>query len=123
MTLKIGVLGCSRVAEKYFFPYIGKSNDAEIDFIASRSISKAEEWSKKYNCKNFGTYEDAINADLDAIYISLPISLHEEWCIKSAESGKHILCEKSSTDSFDSAKKIIKSCKDNNVRILEALAF
>ena len=123
MTLKIGVLGCSRVAEKYFFPYMEKSTDAEIGFIASRSISKAEEWSKKYNCKNFGTYEDAINADLDAIYISLPISLHEEWCIKSAESGKHILCEKSSTDSFDSAKKIIKSCKDNNVRILEALAF
>ena len=123
MTLKIGVLGCSRVAEKYFFPYISSSKIAELDFIGSRSISKAEEWSKKYNCKNFGNYTDAINADLDLIYISLPISMHEEWSIKAAESGKHVLCEKSSTDSFNSAKKILKSCKNNNVRILEALAF
>ena len=123
MTIKIGVLGCSRVAEKYFFPYITSSKIAELDFIASRSISKAEEWSKKYNCKNFGNYTDAINADLDLIYISLPISMHEEWSIKAAESGKHVICEKSATDSFDSAKKILKSCKNNNIRILEALAF
>ena len=123
MTLKIGVLGCSRVAEKYFFPYITSSKIAELNFIASRSISKAEEWSKKYNCKNFGNYTDAINADLDLIYISLPISMHEEWSIKAAKSGKHVICEKSATDSFDSAKKILKSCKNNNVRILEALAF
>ena len=123
MTLKIGVLGCSRVAEKYFFPHLASSENTELSFIASRSLSKAEEWSKKYNCKNFGNYDDAINADLDLLYISLPISMHEEWSIKAAESGKHILCEKSSTDSFDSAKKILKSCKSNNVRILEAFAF
>ena len=123
MTLKIGVLGCSRVAEKYFFPHLASSETAELSFIASRSLSKAEEWSKKYDCKNFGNYDDAINADLDLLYISLPISMHEEWSIKAAESGKHILCEKSSTDSFDSAKKILKSCKSNNVRILEAFAF
>ena len=49
--------------------------------------------------------------------------MHEEWCIKSAKSGKHILCEKSSTTSYESAKKILNVCKENNVRILEAFAF
>ena len=56
MTLKIGVLGCSRVAEKYFFPYITSSKIAELNFIASRSISKAEEWSKKYNYRKLFIY-------------------------------------------------------------------
>ena len=48
MTIKIGVLGCTRVAEKNFFPNITSYKIAELDFIASRSNSKAEERSKKY---------------------------------------------------------------------------
>ena len=123
MTLKIGTIGCSRVAEKYFFPHINSSENADIEFVGSRSIKKAEEWAKKYGSNKFGDYADVINSNVDAVYISLPIALHEEWAIKAANAGKHVLCEKSSSISYQSAKKMLQACKDNNVRILEALAF
>ena len=42
MTLKIGTIGCSRAAQKYFFPYINSSENADIEFVGSRSIKKAE---------------------------------------------------------------------------------
>ena len=45
------------------------------------------------------------------MYISLPIGLHEEWSIKAAEKGINIICEKSLTTSYESAKKIISACK------------
>ena len=123
MTLKIGTIGCSRAAQKYFFPYINSSENADIEFVGSRSIKKAEEWAKKYDCNKFGNYADVINSDVDAVYISLPIAMHEEWSIKAANAGKHVLCEKSSTISYQSAKKMLQACKNNNVRILEGLAF
>ena len=57
------------------------------------------------------------------VYISTPIGTHEEWAIKAASEGKHVYCEKSSTTSFESAKKILNTVKQNNVRIMEGFMF
>lgn len=123
MKIKFGVLGCSRIAKKTIIPALNSSEIAELVMIGSRSVEKAKEYCERFNC-DYGTYEDVLaNKDIDVVYISLPIGLHEEWAIKSAKVGKHILCEKSSTTSLDSAKRIIKSCKENNVRIMEGFMF
>ena len=123
MVLKIGAIGCSDVAKRQFFPAINSSQLANVEYIGSRSLKKAEEWAKKYGCSKFGTYDDVIDSNIDAVYISLPIGLHEEWTLKAAKAGKHVLCEKSSTTSYESAKKMVKTCKENNIRILEGFAF
>ena len=43
--------------------------------------------------------------------------------MKAAKAGKHVLCEKSSTISYNSAQKIVKECKKNGVRIMENFSF
>ena len=124
MTLKFGVIGCSRIAKKTMLQAINKSEIAELVMIGSRSSEKAGEYCRMFNCDSYGTYEEVLkNKDIDAVYISLPIGLHEEWTIKAAKAGKHVLCEKSSTTSLESAKKMVKACKDNNVRLMEAFMF
>jgi len=122
--IKIGIIGCSTIAKNSTISAILKSNNAELEYIGSRSEEKAVEFAKIFGCKNYGTYDDVLNAeDVDAVYISTPIGNHEEWVLKSAESGKHILCEKSSTTSFNSAKKMITECNKNNVKIMEGFMF
>ncbi len=123
-TLRFGIIGCSRVAESSTIPAILNSNFAKISYIGSRSQQKAKDFATKFNCTKYGSYEDVLNdADVDAVYISLPIGLHEEWTIKAAKAGKHVLCEKSSTTSFESAKKMVQACKENNVRLMEGFMF
>ncbi|MEM3062429.1 MAG: Gfo/Idh/MocA family oxidoreductase [Nitrososphaerota archaeon] len=122
--IRFGIIGCSRIAENSTIPAIMASPYAELVHIGSRDPKKAEQFANKFNCKNYGTYEDVLNnSNIDAVYISTPVGLHEEWSIKAAKGGKHILCEKSSTTSYSSAKKMIDTARKNNIRLMEGLMF
>ncbi len=122
--IRFGIIGCSRIAENSTIPAIMNSEYAELTYIGSRSSENAEKFANKFNCKKYGTYQDVLSDEnVDAVYISTPIGLHEDWTIAAARSGKHILCEKSSTNSYLSAKKMIEITKQNNVRLMEGLMF
>lgn len=122
--IKIGIIGCSTIAKTSTIPAILKSTNSELEFIGSRSEDKAKKFAQDFGCKKYGSYKDVLNDnDVDAVYISTPVGTHEEWVLRAAEAGKHILCEKSSTTSYDSAKKMIRVCKENNVRLMEAFMY
>ena len=121
--IKFGVIGCSAIADSSMIPALLMSKYVELKIVGSRSLLKAESFAKKFSIKDFGSYDDVLASDVDAVYLSLPIGLHEEWTLKSAKAGKHILCEKSSTTSFSSAIKMVNCCKDNSVRLMEGLMF
>jgi predicted dehydrogenase len=122
--INIGIIGCSTIAKNSTIDSILKSNNAKLEHIGSRSNDKALEFSKIFGCKKYGTYDDVINdKNVDVVYISTPVGNHEEWVLKSAKKGKHVLCEKSSTISFESAKKMVKVVKENNVRLMEGFMY
>jgi predicted dehydrogenase len=122
--IKIGIIGCSTIAKSSTVPAILKSTNSKLEFIGSRSEDKAKNFAREFGCEKYGSYEDVLNDDnVDAVYISTPVGTHEEWVLKSAYAGKHIICEKSSTTSFDSAKKMIRICKENNVRLMEGFMY
>ena len=122
--LKFGIIGCSRIAKKAVIPAIIKSEFAELEMIGSRNNEKSKEFSSEFNCKKNGTYDDVIFDDsINAVYISTPIGTHAELAMKAAAAGKHVYCEKSATDSFNSAKQMIECSKNNNVRIMEGFMF
>jgi len=122
--IKFGIIGCSEIANSSTIPAILKSKYAKLEFIGSRTNSKAKKFARKFECEKYGTYEDVLNDNqVDAVYISVPIGLHEKWSIRAAKAGKHILCEKSISDSFKSAKKMVSESKKYNVRIMEGFMF
>ena len=122
--LKFGIIGCSRIAKRSVIPAIIKSEFAELEIIGSRSKDKAEEFAKEFKCEKFGTYEDVISDDsVDVVYISTPIDTHAEWSNKATTVGKHVYVEKSSTNDLKTAKEMVKSAKENNVRLMEGFMF
>ena len=122
--LKFGIIGCSRIAKRSVIPAIIKSEFAELEIIGSRGPSKAKEFAKEFNCDKFGSYDDVILDDsVDIVYISTPIETHAEWSNKATAAGKHVYVEKSSTKDLKSAEEMVKSAKENNVRLMEGFMF
>jgi predicted dehydrogenase len=62
-----------------------------------------------YNYQNFDSIKN--NAEIDAVYIVLPNSMHEEYVIRAAKAGKHVLCEKPMATSAKACQNMIDACK------------
>lgn len=118
--IRLGVLGCSNFLRKRIINAVSKCKYGKIVCLASRDLEKAKKWSEEFNIDFYDSYEGLLKRkDINAVYIALPIGLHKEWAIKSAENGKHIICEKSLAENLDNVKKIIDACKKNNVKLYE----
>lgn len=124
MAVRFGILGCSSVARRRFLPALEKSSLARLEHVGSRSASKAAEYAKAFNCSKAGSYEAVLeDPQVDAVYISIPVALHEPWLRKAVQGKKHILCEKPAFENFRAAREIVRLCRESGVRLMEGYMF
>jgi predicted dehydrogenase len=90
-----GIISTADINRKVI-PGAQASPEVDLIAVASREQSRADAYAQQWGIERaYGSYEALLaDPDVEAVYISLPNTMHCEWSIRALEAGKHVLCEK-----------------------------
>lgn len=119
-----GILGTARIADK-IAPAIQATPVASLVAVASRQADRAAQWAGKYGVAcSYGDYQALLDdPGVDAVYIPLPPSLHEEWTLKAFRAGKHVLCEKPLSTSAASAAVMVQASREAGRLLMDGVMW
>lgn len=123
--IRYAVVGLGHIAQNAILPaFEHATTNSELTAIVSDDPEKLEAMSHEYgveNCFHYDDYELCLRSgEIDAVYVALPNNLHEEYCVRAAEAGIHVLCEKPLAVTEDDCQRIIKACAENDVKLMTA---
>ncbi len=118
-----GILSTAAINEA-IISAIAMSPRSELIAVASRSQVKVDGYAEKHAIpRAYGSYVELLaDTDVDAVYVSLPNSLHAEWIVKAARAGKHVLCEKPLVINLEEFEVVEAAARDFKVVVFEAFA-
>jgi D-xylose 1-dehydrogenase (NADP+, D-xylono-1,5-lactone-forming) len=122
--VKWGILSTAAINRKVI-PGAHASENVDLIAVASRDKQRAEAYAREWGIERaYGSYEALLeDADVEAVYISLPNNLHCEWSIRSLEAGKHVLCEKPMSKRVADVAKAFDAAEKNSRLLMEAFMY
>lgn len=118
--IRLGVLGAAKILEKSVGQSILLSPTVEFAGIAARDPDRARKLSNQFQTKAYTTYEELLaDPSVDAVYIPLPVGLHHEWGLRALKAGKHVILEKSLTNSLEHAEELIELARSRSLLLME----
>ncbi|MBL7698997.1 MAG: Gfo/Idh/MocA family oxidoreductase [Chitinophagaceae bacterium] len=119
----IALVGLGKYSEGQLAPALQETQQCYLAGIVTGTPSKADKWKSKYripqkNIYDYNTFDQIRdNDDIDIIYIVLPNSMHTEYVIRAARTGKHVICEKPMAVTVEDCDRMIEACKKAGVML------
>lgn len=103
--LKVGFIGCGMMGVQHART-LSTFPDVEITALWNRTRDRAERLAAEVGGTVYDRYEDMLQQDLDAVYVSTPDHLHVEYAKAVLDSGKHLFLEKSIATNLEDGAEI-----------------
>jgi predicted dehydrogenase len=123
-TVSWGFLSTANINDK-LLAGAAESDRVDVIAVASRDAARAEAYARERGIERaYGTYEDLLaDPDVEAVYISLPNSLHVEWSVRALEAGKHVLCEKPLSRRAADVERAFEVAGESGRLLMEAFMY
>jgi predicted dehydrogenase len=123
---KIGfaVVGLGLISRNAVLPAFSHCKNVKLAALVSRDAKKAAQWRSKFRAAHSYSNSDydacLANPEVDAVYIATPQGLHEEFTVRAAAAGKHVLCEKPLAATIAQSSRMVEACRKHGVLLMTA---
>ena len=120
--VRVGIIGSQFQAHCHAASISMIEGDMSVVAVASPTSSHAQALADLYRIPRVYTdYKELVkDAEIEAVTIASPNSLHCEMVVAMAEAGKHVICEKPLCVTLDEADRMIEACRAHGVLLLYA---
>lgn len=118
--IKLGIVGTGRIARRFM---------DETKFVSgivaaaayNPEVFSLENFASAYSVMSFSKdYEEFLEC-VDAVYVASPNETHSDYVRRAILAGKHVLCEKPMTFTYDEAVELYRLAHEKNVVLMEGI--
>ena len=123
--VRYAVVGLGHIARTAVLPAFARARrNSKLTALVSGDAQKREALAREYGVGrtfSYEEYDDCLRSgEIDAVYIALPNSLHQEYSVRAANTGVHVLCEKPMAVTEAECRDMIRAAEGGNVRLMTA---
>jgi len=123
--IRYAVIGLGHIAQIAILPaFVQAQQNSTLAALVSDDPEKLRKLSRRYGIRHVCGYDDAdalfASGEVDAVYITLPNSMHREYTERAAQAGLHVLCEKPMAVTSQDCARMIEVTRDNGVKLMIA---
>lgn len=123
-SVRYAVIGLGWIAQEVVLPAFEHGAHSELAALVTGDADKARELGQAYKIPRTYSYQEfdhlLATGKIDAVYISLPNSMHAEYAVRAARAGVHVLCEKPMAASIGECKDMIRAAEDAGTLLMIA---
>jgi predicted dehydrogenase len=124
MSLRIGILGASRIAE---LAIVGPAHELghRLVAVAARDPYRAESFAEKHGVQRVvGTYHELVNdPEVDVVYNPLANAFHAPWNLAAIAAGKPVLTEKPFARDRAEAQRVAEAAAAAGITVMEGFHY
>jgi D-xylose 1-dehydrogenase (NADP+, D-xylono-1,5-lactone-forming) len=122
--VKWGIVSTADINRKVI-PGAHASPKVELVAVASRDKARADAYAETWGIERaYGSYDELLaDPEIEAVYISLPNTMHCDWSIRALEAGKHVLCEKPLSRHTDDVEAAFDAAGRTGLHLSEAFMY
>lgn len=119
-TVRLGLIGCGRVAEERHVPALRHVSGIRIQAVADPDRARAKRLADRQGvAQRFDDYRALlVAADLDAVAVLTPTPAHAEIVTAALAAGKHVLVEKPLALDADGCDRMLDAAARSTARVV-----